>query len=109
MATLQGKHKVEEIDGVRCTVCAKGVTAARKDFLTDLLVSAGFEVKSAHEVTKEGTVCDTYILGVTDLLFNPVIRVYQQKLFRKDGHIVTPAFWEQKSAHLDIPYWQVPR
>lgn len=109
MATLQGKHKVEEIDGVRCTVCGKGISGERRDFLTDLLTSAGYEVKSAHEIAKDGAACDTYILGVTDILFNPVIRVYQQKLFRKDGHIVTPAYWEQKSSYLDLPYWQVPR
>lgn len=109
MATLQGKHQVVEIEGVRCTVCGKGISAERKNFLTELLASAGFEVKSAQEVGKDGSACDTYILGVTDILFNPVIRVYQQKLFRKDGHIVTPAYWEEKSSEVDIPYWMVTR
>jgi hypothetical protein len=107
MATLEGKHQVAEIDGVRCTICGKGLTEERKAFLADLLTKAGYEVKAAIEVGKDGKECGTWVIGVTDILFNPVIRVYQQKLFLNDGTKVTPAIWEQKTTQTEIPYWQV--
>jgi hypothetical protein len=109
MAPLKGKHQVAEIGGTRCSVVETGVPEARKAFLTGLLEGNGYTVKSDQEKSKDGTLLDTYIVGVTDLLFNPVIVIYQQKLVRKDGFPVTPAYWDQKSAQTDIPYWQVTR
>ncbi len=106
---MKGKHQVAEIEGVRCSVVETGLHEERKAFLTGLLQQNGYEVKCEHEKAKDGTVLDTYILGVTDLLFNPVIRLYQQKLYRTDHLLVTPAFWEEKKQYTDIPYWQVPR
>ncbi|HOW32805.1 MAG TPA: hypothetical protein PLP88_14670, partial [Bacteroidales bacterium] len=46
-----------------------------------------------------------YTIGVTDLVFNPVIAVYEMSLKTKDGKSVSPAYWEQLT---DIPvdqYW----
>ena len=37
MALNKGKHLVEEIDGVRCTVVEKGITAERAQFLKNIL------------------------------------------------------------------------
>jgi len=106
---LRGKHTVAEIDGIRCTVVESGIGKERLDFLTDLLSYNGLEVKTEQEKDKEGTPLDTYSLGVTDILFNPTIVVYEQKLFRKDGEVVTPAYWEQNKSDREIPYWQVSR
>jgi len=106
---LKGKHNVQEIDGVRCTVVESGVTKQRLEFLKELLLHNGYEVKEGQEKDKEGTLLDTFVIGVTDILFNPVIVVNQQKLFRKDGQIVTAAYWEQKPTDTEIPYWQVQR
>jgi len=106
---LKGKHNIAEIGGIRCSVVESGIGRERVDFLTDLLSYNGLEVRSEKEKDKAGNELDTFIIGVTDILFNPVIVVYQQKLFRKDGEIVTAAFWEQKKADTGIPYWQVPR
>ncbi|TSA24326.1 MAG: hypothetical protein D4R67_12095 [Bacteroidetes bacterium] len=106
---LKGKHNVAEIDGVRCTVVESGIPGERVDFLSELLTYNGFEVKSEQGKDKEGNVLETYITGVTDILFNPMIAVYEQKLFRTDGKVVTAAYWEQKNADTGIPYWQVPR
>jgi hypothetical protein len=109
MASLKGKHQVAEIAGTRCSVIGTGVSEARKAFLTGLLEGNGYTVISDQEKSKDGSPLDTYIVGVTDLLFNPVIVIYQQKLVRQDGFLVTPAYWDQKSTQTDIPYWQVVR
>ncbi|NQV02106.1 MAG: hypothetical protein HQ542_05645, partial [Bacteroidia bacterium] len=93
----------------RCTVVESGTTMERMDFLTDLLTYNGYEVKSEQEKDKEGNVLGTFVVGVTDILFNPTIVVYLQKLFRRDGEVVTAIYWEQKKADTGIPYWQVPR
>lgn len=106
---LKGKHNVTEIAGTRCSVIESGIGRERTDFLTDLLSYNGLEVKSEPEKDKEGNLLDTFVIGVTDTLFNPTIVLYQQKLFRKDGEVITAAYWEQKKADTGIPYWQVPR
>jgi len=38
----------------------------------------------------------TYMIGVTDMTFNPVLAVYGRRLFTKDGHRITPDYWNQK-------------
>jgi hypothetical protein len=109
MSLNKGKHHVSEIEGVRCTVVEAGISDDRAAFLKQLLVHNGYEVKCEKEKTKEGAPCDTNLLGVTDILFNPVIKVYQHRLLREDGKEVTPAYWNQWQADIDIPYWQVIR
>ena len=107
MALNKGKHSVIEIEGVRCSLVETGLTESRALFLKELLQNNGFEVKMEKEKTKEGLELGTIALGVTDILFNPVIRVYMQKLLRKDGHVVTQAYWNQWPVNPDLPYWMV--
>ncbi len=107
MALNKGKHTVSEIEGIRCTVVETGLSEERARFLKDILEVNNFEVKMEKEKSKEGAALDTWILGVTNILFNPVIAVYGHKLKRKDGREVSPAFWNQWSADTEIPYWQV--
>ncbi len=107
MSLNKGKHIVTEIESIRCTVVETGINETRAHFLKDLLEYNGYEVKMEKEKAKDGTSLDTWIIGVTDILFNPVIRVYQHRLFRKDGHEVTPAYWNQWPVDQDLPYWQV--
>ena len=104
---LKGKHNVAEIDGTRCTVVENGIAEQRKDFLAELLTYNGYETKAEQEKDKEGNLLDTFAIGVTDILFSPVVVLYQKKLFRKDGQEVTPAYWAQKESDTEIPYWQV--
>jgi len=106
---LKGKHIVAEIEGTRCTVVESGITGTRKTFLTDLLTYNGYTVKAEHMKDKDGNTLDSFMIGVTDILFNPVIVLYQHKLQRKDGTGVTPAYWEQKTMETELPYWQVQR
>ncbi|MBN1199728.1 MAG: hypothetical protein JXA23_10280 [Bacteroidales bacterium] len=106
---LRGKHNVAEIDGVRCTIVESGIGKERLDFLSDLLSYNGLEVKTEQEKDQDGNLLETFLLGVKDILFNPTIVVYEQKLFRKDGEVVTATYWEQKKSDTEIPYWQVRR
>ncbi len=109
MALNKGKHMVGEVDGARCTIVETGILKKRADFLKDLLGINGYEVKIQEEVTDPPAAEKTYILGVTDILFNPVIAVYQKSLIRKDGKKVTPAYWNQAGLEENIPYWLVGR
>jgi hypothetical protein len=107
MALNKGKHSIIEIEGVRCSLVETGLAENRALFLKDMLQNNGCEVKMEKEKTKEGLELDTIALGVTDILFNQVIRVYMQKLMRKDGQIVTQAYWNQWPVNTDLPYWMV--
>jgi hypothetical protein len=103
MALNKGKHIVEEIDGVRCSLVEKGVSPERTDFLKKLLELNGFTVK----IVAEGET-GTFKIGVTDILFNTVIDVYKRRLKSLSGKRVTPAYWLQESdtqTALEVNYW----
>ena len=102
---LKGKHNVAEIDGIRCSVVESGISKERSEFLSELLSHNGYAVKIGQEKEKDGTLLETFQVGVTDILFNPVIMIYMNKLFRKDGNIVSPGYWEQKSTDTEMPYY----
>ena len=103
--TLKAKHIVEEIVGTRCTIVEKGLSAARCEFLKKLLEFNQFEVVVAEEAhAPEATA--TYTLGVTDLVFNPVIAVYEMTLKTADGKKVSPAYWEQYTTEIVDEYWE---
>lgn len=102
MALNKGKHIVEEIDGVRCSIVESGVSESRVKFLSELLSFNGLTVKSAAD--DKGT----FVIGVTDILFNPVIAVYQRRLKSKTGHKITPAYWLEESfkeTEAEVNYW----
>jgi len=107
MALNKGKHIIAEIEGTRCTVVEIGLNESRYLFLKGILEMNGYEVKAEKEKSKEGTPLETWILGVTDIRFNPVIAVYEQKLKRPDGKVITPAYWNQWAADTDVPYWMI--
>jgi hypothetical protein len=109
MALNKGKHMVGEVDGARCTIVETGITNKRADFLKDLLSLNGYTVKIQEEITDPPAADKSYKIGVTDIIFNPVIAVYQKSLKRKDGKKVTPAYWNQAGAEENIPYWLVGR
>jgi len=109
MALIKGKHVVAEIEGIRCSIVETGATEQRAEFLKNLLLFNDYEVKMEKEKAKDGTELGTYIVGLTDLLFNPMIVVYEKKLFRRDGLTVTPAYWNQWPDQDTLPYWLVQR
>ena len=103
MALNKGKHIVEEIDGVRCSLVEKGVSPTRTEFLKKLLELNKYTVKVAAEGESR-----TFKIGVTDMLFNPVVDVYKRDLKSLSGKKVTPAYWLQESTQEDeseVNYW----
>ena len=103
MALNKGKHIVEEIDGVRCSLVEKGISAQRTDFLRKILELNGYTVKVAQEGETE-----TFKIGVTDILFNPVVDVYKRRLKSLSGKKITPAYWLQESdkeTAEEVNYW----
>ena len=51
---------------------------------------------------------ETFIIGVTNLAFNPTNAIFGRLLKTKAGHIVTQAYWYQKDpiSKDDIPYYE---
>lgn len=95
------KPVIEEFEGVRCAVVEKEMSADRAAFLTQLLEHNGYTVMRAETE-------DKVTLGVTDLLFNPVIDVYKRRLKSLSGKRVTPAYWNQQSTEEteeQVNYW----
>ena len=123
MALTKGKHIVKEIDSVLCTVVETGISSERINFLKDLLEYNKFEVKIEKDVVKAkaetkgegeteakpGTIIapqvETYTIGVTDLVFNPMIAVYEQSLHTPGGGKVSPNFWNQQPETPGVPYF----
>ena len=104
--TLKAKYIVEEINGVRCTVVEKGADSARVEFLKKLLEFNKFEVQVADEKKETEDAPAVFTIGVTDLVFNPVIAVYEMALKTTDGKRVSPAYWEQKTSDSVDQYWE---
>jgi hypothetical protein len=105
MAINNAKHVIAEIDGVRCTVVESGATLERVAFLSDLLTFNNLELKEMQEKTEDPGAEQKYILGVTDLLFNPVFAIYEKQLKTREGSFVTPGYWKQECTDCDPRYW----
>lgn len=127
---INKNHEFEELDGVKCGIVEKNVTAERADFLKKLLEYNKFTVVivpsppakvAAVPVvkTEEGTEIpatpapevkspETFTVGVTDYTFNPINAIFGRLLHTPDGHIVTQAYWHQKEqvSHDEIPYYE---
>jgi hypothetical protein len=99
-----GKHKVDEINGVRCTIVEDNISQERVNFLKELLEFNKYEIQVAEKPV-EGDAPKTYTIGVTDIIFNPVIAVYQRLLKTPKGNKVTPAYWNQQTDKCDPNYW----
>ena len=124
---LNQNHTVEELGGYRCSIVEKNISQQRADFLTELLAGNGYTVvcaiaappkaKAAPKAAEGETETNTesalpaaepcFDLGVTDLLFNPTNAIFGRTLRTKSGHIVSLAYWQQKSSDLpnDKPYF----
>jgi hypothetical protein len=106
MAALnKGKHTIAEIDGVRCSIVETGLSEQRLGFLKTILEHNGYTIKTQPDKKAEGAE-STYTLGVTDILFNPVVAIYERKLWSPYNLIVTPAYWNQWTEFVDNRYWE---
>ncbi len=89
MTKFNAKHIAEVIGGTLCSLVEKDIDKERLDFLTKLLQ------KNNYEVFQEETGENKYKIGVSDLLFNPVIDVYKRRLKTLDDKIVSHEYWLQ--------------
>src|ERR1035437_1941945 len=117
-------HIHEELEGVKCSIIEKNCTKERVEVLKKLLEFNRFEVKvgvtppakvvpkpvdpNAPAQPEPEPLPETYTVGVTDIVFNPVHALYSRLLKTPDGHVVTVAYWEQREniSHDDIPYYE---
>ena len=103
---LKAKHIVEELNGQRCTIVEKGIAFSRVDFLKNLLEFNKFEVVFTEDKKVTEDAPALFTVGVTDLVFNPVIAVYELVLKTPDGKKVSPAYWDQKTTDSVDEYWE---
>lgn len=106
---LKAKHSVEEINGIRCTLVEKGASPDRIKFLKNLLEYNNFQVEIAEEAQVNSESPKLFTIGVTDLIFNPVIAVFEKSLKTPKGQSVSPAYWEQLSSDSKDQYWDLKR
>ena len=90
------------------TFIEKKIGEERKDFLKKLLEVNGFEVVIQEEKRKSEEDPQLYTVGVTDMVFNPTVYVFQRRLKTIDGkHIVTQDYWFQKTEETKPQYWKI--
>lgn len=102
---LAGKHLFGSIDDTRVTFVEKKVDENRKEFLKKLLEHNGFEVIIQEEKRASEEEPQLYTVGVTDMVFNPTIWVFQRKLKTFDGRKVTQDYWNQLTEDTHPQYW----
>ena len=121
---INQNHLFEELNGVKCAIVEKNVAGPRVDFLRWILEYNGYTVvvvvspppKGAPAAPAEGSVStpasppalETFTIGVTDVMFNPVNAIFGRLLKAPGGHIVTLAYWQQQENVSDDekPYFE---
>ena len=102
---LGGKHLFGSIEETRVTFVQKGVTQERSAFLKKLLEHNGFEVLIGEDKKKTEEDPQLYTVGVTDMVFNPTVWVFQRRLKTFDDHKVTQDYWNQQTEDAKPQYW----
>jgi len=104
---LAGKHMFGSIGEQRVTFVEKKITVERLDFLKQLLEVNGFEVLVDEDKRKSEEDPQLYTIGVTDMVFNPTVYIFQRRLKTLDGnHIVNQEYWNQISEDPKPQYWK---
>jgi hypothetical protein len=116
---INKNHEFEELDGVKCGIVEKNVSPERASFLKSLLSYNGYTVivqpgappkpaPAAGEAPTEPPAPETFTVGVTDVMFNPINAIFGRLLKTTDGHVVTLAFWKQQESRAkdEIPYYE---
>jgi hypothetical protein len=122
---INQNHVSEELNGIRCAIVEKNVSKERADFLQQLLTFNKFQVEIAPSPPPKAVPPkplaegeqpppplppppETFTVGVTDMMFNPINAIFGRNLHSPDGHVVTQAYWYQKEnkSHDEIPYFE---
>ncbi len=130
---INKNHEFEDLEGIKCAVVEKNATKERTAFLKQLLEFNQYEVMvvptpppkvapakkvvttaeetSAIEPTIQNETPplqpETFTIGVTNVMFNPINSIFGRLLHTPDGNIVTLAYWEQKESvsQDELPYY----
>jgi hypothetical protein len=122
---INQNHLFEELNGIKCAIVEKNASKERIDFLKSILEYNRFTVivvasppaKAAPAVTTttpdqsfplaDAPKEETFTIGVTDVMFNPINAIFGRLLKAPGGGIVTLAYWQQKENEPrdDIPYF----
>ena len=104
---LKGRHEFGSMGEQRVTFVEKKSSEQRMQFLKKLLEVNGFTVLVEEDKRKSEEDPLTYTIGVTDMVFNPTVWVFQRRLKTIDGaHIVNQDYWNQVSEHAKPQYWK---
>ena len=119
---INQNHQFEELNGVKCAIVEKNVAPERVDFLRRLLEYNGYTVvvvpspppKAAPAASPGATASppppdappvapapETFTVGVTNVMFNPINAIFGRLLKTPDGHTVTLAYWRQQENQPD--------
>lgn len=127
---INQNHQFEELNGVKCAIVEKNVAAERVGFLRQILEYNGFTVvvipspppkaaaapKAPAAAPPPGSTeaastppdpgaaplpPETFTIGVTDVMFNPINAVFGRLLKTPGGHTVTLAYWRQEETEPD--------
>jgi hypothetical protein len=120
---INQNHLFEDLNGVKCAIVEKNVVGERVAFLRRILeynryvvvivpsppakaatvpaAPAPAEGSGPAGTTASAPTPETFTVGVTDVMFNPVNAVFGRLLKTPGGHIVTLAYWEQQENEPD--------
>ena len=124
---INQNHLFEDLNGIKCSIVEKNATKERVDFLRSILELNHFEVivlpspppkvapgPATTQTSTEQTfppanppVQETFTIGVTDVMFNPINAIFGRLLKTRDGRTITLAYWQQKEEESrdDVPYF----
>jgi len=114
---INQNHLFEDLEGRKCAVVEKNVSAERVAFLQKLLAFNGLEVVVAASPPPKGAAPiaegespqepATFTVGVTDVRFNATNAIFGRSLFTPEGHVVTLAYWQQRDSLSadEVPYF----
>jgi hypothetical protein len=80
---IKGKHIVEEINGIRCSVIEKNASTQSVEFIKKMLEPNGYRVLVVENPINPKAGVDaplTYKVGVTDIGFNLPVMLHIRKL-----------------------------
>ena len=108
MSLLSGKHDFGDLNGQTVTFVERKVSRERAHFLKKLLEHNGIPViVEEHPPAADTPDAPTlYSVATTNLVFNPVIAVYERHLRTPDGRKVSAAYWNQETEKTKPEYWE---
>jgi hypothetical protein len=129
---INKNHEFEELDGIKCAIVERNITAERVTFLERILSFNKYQVvvvpvapkippaaipdPAASDLNDAATADVSaepalFTVGVTDLTFNCINAIFGRLLRMPGGSVVTLAYWQEKEKepHDEVPYFEFPK